>query len=215
MLGPSRRDDVHLGLARRLETFLANISKRIDAGASYESFAPVLEMMCRAYNPGWLLLAQWHLEERTPEGNDRAKEELRRFLEYGPSDAEAAEAWEMLAQACYYTNDRLGEIHAWIELANVCHVPFHKLANTADKLNTFLKELGLEIDKDQKRDLAGRLLSAMAVRREEARSQDLGNMAWLAIHLGQESDARDYVSTGLAMEPRNFHLQRMATRLGI
>ena len=215
MLGPSPRDDIHLGLVHRLENFIANISRRIDAGASYESFAPVLEMICRAYNPGWLLLARWHLEERTPEGNQRAKEELRRFLENGPASAEAAEAWEMLAQASYYTKDPLGEIHAWIERAYICEVPFHKLANTADKLNSFLREHGLEIDKDQKRDLAGRLLSALAARRAEAKADELSQMAWLAIHLGKESDARDYVATGLRLEPGNFHLHRHATRLGV
>lgn len=61
MLGPSRRDDIHLGLAKRLESFLGNISRRIEAGGNYETFAPVLEAVCRAYNPGWLLLARWHI----------------------------------------------------------------------------------------------------------------------------------------------------------
>jgi hypothetical protein len=215
MLGPSRRDDVHLSLARRLENFIENISRRIEGGASYESFAPVLEMICRAYNPGWPLLARWHLEERTAEGNQRAKEELRRFLENGPPATNAAEAWEMLAQASYYTNDPLGEIHAWIERAQVCEVPFHKLTNTADKLNSFLREHGLEIDRAQKRDLAGRLFSSLSARRAEARADDLGQMAWLAIHLGQESDAREYVQAGLELAPSNFHLQRLATRFGI
>jgi hypothetical protein len=215
MLGPSRRDDVHLGLARRIENFIANISRRIESGATYDSFAPVLEAICRAYNPGWLLLARWHMEERTQEGYVRAKDELRRFLENGPPNSEAAEAWEILAQACYYTNDPLGEIHAWIERAPVWEVPFHKLANTANKLNGFLREHGVEIDRDQKRDLAGRLLSALADRRDEARGDDLGQMAWLAIQLGRESEAREFVEAGLAMSPSNLHLQRLAFRLGI
>ncbi len=215
MLGPSRRDDVHLGLAKRLEHFLGTISRRIETGAKYDSFAPVLEMICRAYNPGWLLLARWHLEERTSNGNKMAISELKRFLESGPSQEQAAEAWEMLGQACYYTDDPLGEIHALIEQSSICEMPFHRLANTADKLNTFLREHSLGVDRDQKRDLAGRLLSAMAVRSSEARSGDLGQMAWLAIHLGRESDARDYIILGLEREPTNLHLQRLAARLDL
>lgn len=215
MLGPSRRDDVHLGLARRLENFIENISRRIEAGASYESFAPILEMICRAYNPGWLLLARWHLEARTEVSNQKAKEELRRFLENDPAAADASAAWEMLAQASYYTNDPLGEIHALIERAHVCEVPFHKLINTADKFNNFLRTHGLEIDRDQKRDLAGRLSATLAVRKTEARRDDFGQMAWLAIHAGKESEAREYVQTGLGVSPNNLHLLRLASRLGI
>ncbi len=74
MLGPSRGDDIKLTLAKRLETFLRNISRRIELGEKYEFFAPVIESICRAYSPGWLLLARWHMEERTADGYRHAKE---------------------------------------------------------------------------------------------------------------------------------------------
>jgi NB-ARC domain len=215
MLGPSRRDDLHLGLAKRLESFIGNISRRIEAGTSYQAFAPVVEAMCRAYNPGWLLLARWHMEERTKQGYDRAKDELWRFLENGPPPAEAAEAWRLLGHACYQTGDALGEVHAFIERAQVSEVPFHDLSNTANKLNQFLRGHGLDIDKEQKRDLASRISSVLEARRAEARADDLSRMAWLAIHLGQESMARDYVEAGLAMDAGDYHLTKLAQRLGI
>lgn len=215
MLGPSRRDDLHLGLAKRLESFIRNISRRIEAGATYESFAPVLEAICRAYNPGWLLLARWHMEERTPQGYELAKDELRRFLENAPPATEAAEAWRLLGHASYQTGDELDEVHAFIERAQVSDVPFHDLSNTANKLNVFLRDHGLEIDREQKRDLATRILSVLHARRTEAEADDLSRMAWLAIHCGQESKARDYVQTGLEMEAGNYHLVRLAQRFGI
>lgn len=215
MLGPSRRDDVHLGLARRLESFLGNISRRIEAGATYESFAPVFEAICRAYNPGWLLLARWHMEERSPEGFGRAKEELRRFLENGPPNSEAAEAWRLLGHACYQTGDALGEVHAFIERAQVSDVSFYDLSNTANRLNLFLRDHGLEIDKDQKRDLATRIISVLGARRSEADGDDFSRMAWLAIHSGQEFLARDFVQAGLAKDGGNYHLIKLAQRLGI
>ena len=74
MLGPSRRDDVNLTLARRLENFIGNISRRVDAGADYASFVSILEAICRAYNPGWLIVARWHMEQRTEEKYEMAKE---------------------------------------------------------------------------------------------------------------------------------------------
>lgn len=215
MLGPSRRDDVHLGLARRLENFIANLSRRIEAGSRYESFAPVLEAICRAYNPGWLLLARWHMENRTQEGYARAKEELRRFLENGPPNADAAEAWKLLGHACYRTEDALGEVHAFIERAQVSDVDFYDLSNTANRLNLFLRDHGLEIDREQKRDLASRIISVLKARRDEAGADDLSRMAWLAIHSGQEALAREFIEGGLAKDGGNYHLVKLAQRLGI
>jgi energy-coupling factor transporter ATP-binding protein EcfA2 len=212
MLGPSRRDDVHLGLAKRLERFIGNISQRIEAGTSYEAFAPVLEAICRSYNPGWLLLARWHMEARTIPSYERAKDELRRFLENMPSNADAAEAWQLLGHACYQTGDALGEAHAFIERAQISEVPFHDLSNTANKLNLVLRDHGLGMDREQRRDLASRILSVLNARQAEATADDLSRMAWLAIHSGQESIARDYVEAGLRMEPGNYHLVRLAAR---
>jgi hypothetical protein len=215
MLGPSRRDDVHLGLARRLENFIANVSRRIEAGANYEWYAPVLEAICRAYNPGWLLLARWHMEERTQENYSRAKEELRRFLENAPPKAEAAEAWKLLGHACYQTGDALGEVHAFIERAQVSDVDFYDLSNTANRLNLFLRDQGLDIDREQKRDLATRIISILKARSDEADADDLSRMAWLAIHAGKEMLAREFVEAGLAKDGGNYHVVKLAQRLGI
>lgn len=215
MLGTSRRDDMCLGLAKRLEGFIENISRRIEIGASYEEFAPILEAICRAYNPGWLLLARWYMEERTKQGYERAKEALRRFLENDPPADEAGVAWRLLGHACYQTGDALGEVHAFIERAQVCGVPFHDLSNTANKLNQFLREHAPHIDPEQKHDLASRILTVLNQRCSEACAGDLSRMAWLAIHLGKDTDARDFVRIGIEMEPGNYHLLGLAQRLGM
>ncbi len=215
MLGPSRLDDLHHGLAIRLERFIANIARRMETGDDYQSFAPVLEAICRAYNPGWLLLARWHYEERTDHGNECAKVELRRFLENEPPGPRTAEAWQLLGQACYYTGDPLGEVHALIERARVCDVPIHELSNTANKLSRLFREHGLDIEREQKRDLAGRLSAVLHARRSEAGADDLGQMAWLAIHIGDETTARGYVQTGLQVSPKNHHLLNLAQQFGI
>src|SRR5438034_7516424 len=51
---------------KQLESFIANVARRVDAGEPFEGFAPILEMICRAYNPGWLLLALAHEEPIGP-----------------------------------------------------------------------------------------------------------------------------------------------------
>jgi NB-ARC domain len=215
MLGPSRRDDVHLGLARRLESFISNISRRVEAGEAYETFAPILEMICRAYNPGWLLLARWHMEQWTREGYLRAKEELRRFLENDPPPDVAAEAWQMLGHACYRTDDALGEIHAFIERSQLAAVPFHDVSNTANRLNELLRVHGLGIDRDERRQLAERLFSVLDKRSSEAGADDFSRMAWLALHLGQEVRARELATAGLTIDADHYHCRKIASKLGI
>jgi tetratricopeptide (TPR) repeat protein len=213
MLGPTRFTDIHLSLAKRLESFIANVSRRVEAGASFESYSPILEMICRAYNPGWLLLARWHMESRTAEGYAKAKEELKRFLENDPSSDEAAEAWRMLAQACYRTGDTLGEIHAFIERAQITSVPFFDVSNTANRLNELLHARQLDIDRDEKRALAERIITALESRRGEAAADDFSRMAWLAIHLGQEDKARAFAQAGLALDGNHYHSGRILERL--
>jgi len=215
MLGPSRGDDMHLGLVSRLETFLKNISLRIEKEEKYEELFPVLEMICRSYNPGWLLLARWHIEQDTCDSFLQAKEELHRFLENSPSSSNAIDAWNLLSKACAHTDDALGEIHALVERAQISSIPFDELSSIINKFNRYLKEHGLEIDKEQKIDLAGRLASVMEVRKDEASANDLSRMAWLEIHLGRETIARDYVLKGLQIDSYNSHLKKLESRLKI
>ena len=213
MLGPTRLTDIHLSLAKRLESFIANISRRVEKGASFESYSPILEMICRAYNPGWLLLARWHMESRTTDGYAKAKDELKRFLENEPSSDEAAEAWRALAEACFRTGDALGEIHAFTERIQITSVPFYDVANTANRLNELLHFRQLEIDRDEKRALAQRILTVLDSRRSEAAADDYSRMAWLAIHLGQENKAYEYAQAGLALEADHYHSRRILERL--
>ena len=172
-------------------------------------------MICRAYHPGWLLLARWHIETGTAGGFEKAKECLRRFLEVDPASAGAAEAWRLLALACYMTGDAIGEIHAFIERSQISSVPFFDLSNAANRLNQLLRESLFGMERDQKRHLAQKIAAALEKRRSEADANDYSRMAWLAIHLDQEGAAREHVASGLALDKDNYHCQRLAERLGM
>jgi hypothetical protein len=215
MLGPSRRDDLRLGLSKKLETFVSSIATRVEAGRSFSEFEPILEMICRHFPPGWLLLARWHIESETPEALMKAKAELTRFLETEPEGQRAAEAWRLLAYTCFRTSDTLGEAHAFIERAQLDDVPFNDISNTANRVNGILREQGYLIHQDERRALATKLAAVMQSRVDEADADDLSRMAWLAINLGQESKAHEYVRAGLQMDSTNLHCLRLASRLGI
>ena len=63
--------------------------------------------------------------------------------------------------------------------------------------------------------MASRILSVLNQRKAEAEAGDLSRMAWLAIHLGQESVAIDYVRTGLTYDPDNHYLVKLSQKLHI
>ena len=213
MLGPTRRDDVHLDLASRLENFLSKLTQRIDEGGNYEQFQPILEAICRSYNEGWLLLARWHMEQRSIDGFNCAKEELKRYLESADGASSTFEAWRMLGHACYQTGDTLGEVHSYIERCQGSLVHFYDVSNTANRLNTYIRERGVEIDREQKSDLVAKMLTVMTQRKNEASADDFSRMAWLAINSNQELVASDHVRSGLALDPENHHLVKLSQRL--
>ena len=213
MLGPSRPDDIHLGLAKRLEKFISNIAKRVESGESYESYSPILEMMCRAYNPGWLLMARWHMETGKSIDLAKAKEELNRYLENDPVGSSTAEAWFMLGKVCRLTDDTLGEIHAFIERSQINSVPFYDIKSTENLLNRSLHTL--DLDQEVKRQLAQRLLTVLEKQQKEASADDLSRMAWLALHIGQDSKAQEYAKAGMIMDSDNDHCYKVCEQLGI
>lgn len=215
MLGPSRRDDIHLGMASRLDKFVSGVAKRIDSGESYLDYEPLLDMICRNYPLGWLSVARWQIETGSEQNLERARHALTRFLECEAGGQYAAEAWRLLAFVCYRTNDGLGEIHAFIERAQLADVPFYDVSNSANRLNQLLRTHGLDVDKDEKQALASRLLAVMENRKSEADADDFSRMAWLAIHLGREADARIYTRAGLALDADSFHCGKLAARLSI
>lgn len=215
MLGPSRRDGIQIGLAKKVERFVATIAKRCESGESYEKYESIIEMICRHYSAGWLFLARWHVELGTESALEKAKSELTRFLEDDPNGSQVADAWRTLAYVCHRLGDTLGEVHAFVERAQLSEVPFFDVSSTANRLNQFLRNPELDLDQHERQALAQRLSLVMAQRVEEAEADDFSRMAWLAIHRGSESDARAYTLAGLEKDPENYHCRKLASRLGL
>ena len=214
MFNPSSIADINLNLSKGLESCVKSISDRIDRGEQFDDYRPIIEMVCRAYNPGWLLLARWRLERGTDKDIEEAVENIRLFLQRDENGPDSARAWHMLANAYYRLQDFLGEIHAYVERAQFESVPFYDVSNTANSLNRRYTELELPVD--AKRQLAQTMLDRrLEARVSEAKADDFSRMAWLAIHLTQTDRAREFAARGLAMDPENEHCLNISGRLGI
>ncbi|HEY1721506.1 MAG TPA: NB-ARC domain-containing protein [Magnetospirillaceae bacterium] len=215
MLGPGRLNDLNLGLQSKLERFIKNISRKIESGDDLLVYLPIIEMICRRHPPGWLLLARLYMEAGPAQNYQSAKDILRRYLEIAPTGELAANAWRNLAYACYVTGDTLGEIHAFIERSRIASVPFAELSNTASRSNQLLAQGSLEVVRDEKRQLASRIAEVLEKRKSEADADDFSRMAWLALNLGNENSACEYVQSGLALDEGNYHCQNLAERLNL
>jgi tetratricopeptide (TPR) repeat protein len=215
MLGAVNKAEVHFSLAKRIEYFLGSIARRIEKGESYEKYAPIVEMIGRHFPPAWLSLARMHMEQRTPESLEKAKQELRRFLEQDPSGPAAAEAWQSLAHCCFKSGDMLGDIHAFVQRSKISSVPFADLTSTARLLNDFIRKQMLEAGTDEKRTLGQELLEVMYRRLGEAKPDDLAQMAWLALRLRNYDQASEFVRRGLELEKDNPYLLKLAAEPNI
>ena len=211
MFTPARISDVNLDLNKGLNGFIRNLSNQIDNGGNFAEYEPILSMICRAYNPGWLLLAQWRLERGNPCDIEVARSNITSFLEKDPNGPESPKAWKLRADASARQNDNLGEVHAYVERAQIESVPFHDVSNAANLLNRGYDSL--DLPPDGKRELAKQLLDVMEERQKEAGADDLSRMAWLALHLNKTSKARSFATLGLEIEPENIHCSRILDRL--
>lgn len=217
MLGPTSRSEIHLGLARRLEQFIRRIADKVERGSDLEDYRPVLDLICRRYNPGWLLLARWLLETGEAQNIRYAKSAAEAFLQESSDNAEAAEAWRIVARCCYLLKDAPGEIHAFVERSQLAAVPFEDLSSTAQRLNSLLgSDTGLEFhSSEERRALVTQLLNSLERRQQEADATDFSRMAWLALRAQDQNRAAELVKRGIALDSSNNHLSKLAQRLHI
>ena len=212
MFGPSSTTNMTLNMGRGLRNFIRSVSDRIDRGESFTDYEPILNMVCRAYNLGWLELAEWRLERDDDSDLDDAISNIQSFLQEDQNSPQSADAWRLLASAYNKKGQILGEIHAFVERAQFPSVPYFDLSSTASLLNRNYGDLDLDDGKDQ---LAQRLLNVMERRSNEANPDDYSRMAWLALHLSLDNKAEVFTGQGLEADPENVHCRRIADRLGI
>ena len=212
MLGPSRRDELHLGLMRKLENFVSILSKRADRENKIDDYVQILEMICRNYPPGWAVMARWWGESGRVDGFEKSEEALERYLEFEPGNSDA---WRKLARVRRSRGDSVGELHAFISRSELPDVQYYEISETANRLNTLVGAPGGGMNLDDKKRLAARLLDVMQQRISEAGADDFSRMAWLAIHLEREGMAQSLVKAGLKVDSGNLHCQKLADRLGL
>jgi hypothetical protein len=173
----------------------------------------MMEFIAQRHRKAWLLLARVYEESGLPEGLERAKDCLRRFLETATEVEDQRLAWDRLSWLCRTSEDRTGEVHALVELCSLPGTQPKSISNALNRWNSLFKQQALNIAGDERQILGEKLLQLFETSSDSADATDLSRAAWLYIALHNESRARELVRRGLDMEPDNEYCQNLASKL--
>jgi tetratricopeptide (TPR) repeat protein len=213
-IGATSSSGARHGIGPRLEKLFQNVATRLTNGRlELAAVIPSLEFICRQYPRCWLMLANLHEELGGPEALARAAECFRRFLESPQSIGDQQLAWNELARLYQSMRDWTGAAQAQIRRCKLPDTPYSTLSNTANWLNSLLRENYVALDSEEKRVLYRELAELMERRASEATATDLSRLAWLYLHLRDVPRAKEVVEKGLALDPENEHCIRLKKRL--
>ncbi len=205
--GASQGSDVARGIGPRVDRLIRHIVEGEQRGVPVDDYLRILEFVAQQYPPARLKLADLLAEKgETP----RAVQAVRQYLQDKPADDQA---WYRLARMYEASGDYLGELSAWLELASLPGAPFGALSDAANRFSYIFGKKLLEVDNEEKRAMAERLLRVLDSRSKEGNGDDYSRLGWLALHLHDTQAARDYASRGLALEPNNVHCHNVLARI--
>jgi tetratricopeptide (TPR) repeat protein len=218
--GAGKREDAHRGVLPRIERLVGAVAaKASENPGSLEEFVPILEYLGDQVPRAYLRLADLVLEAGTRvDASERAKRYVQRFLESARVE-EKGEAWLRLADLCRATGDTVGEIHALTEAALLPTAGASDVSNLANRINNRVRSLkerqGEQAWSLEVKTLIERVAQAMERRSAELSATDYSRLAWLYLNIGREDRAALLVQRGLALDPHNEHLCRLADRLSV
>lgn len=205
--GAGQGSDVARGLGPRVDRLVRHIAESEQRGVPADDYLRILEFVARQYPPARLKLADLLAEKGEM---PRAMQAVREYLQDNANDDRA---WHRLARMYEASGEYLGELSAWLELASLPGAPFGALGDAANRFNFIFGKKLLEVDSEEKRAMAERLLRVLDSRINEASADDCARLGWLALHLRDTQAARDYAARGLAIEPNNLHCHNVLTRI--
>jgi hypothetical protein len=213
--GAGRKEDVRHGVLPRIQRLLRKLAEGEDSVDS--DVTPMLEFLASRVPSAWLELARFYEETGGPEGREKAKASLRRYLEKPGEGTEVSRVWKALAELCEQTEDYAGEIHALAEMCDVNGVPTEVVSSAANRLNSLFvsfNRMGKSpIDRDERRLVVERVARSLESRLDDLDATDCSRLAWLLVNLKQVNRGREVAQRGAAIDPLNHHCRSLADRL--
>lgn len=213
-LGAAQRADTQHGIGPRIKSLFSIIAAQVGKNPDLlQGYLPIMEFVAQKYPPAWLLLAQLYEESGLEDAIQRANDAVGRYLESPLGRQEKTAAWRKRAEYCRVCKDRLGEVHALIEMSEIPGMSFNEISATANRVNSQLRFYQF-LDMFEIKSLVEKLTQTMALRIEgEGDATDCSRLAWLYLRLGAEDEAGRLVELGLRREPNNEYCLKLKDHL--
>lgn len=215
----AKKSSARQSIAPHIQRRFQAVRDRIENGnATLADDIEALKFIARAYPPAWLDLASLCEIYGGESGVDQAKEAIRSYLR-APTEIPGPQyAWNLLASLCKNTSDYQGEIHALVEMCSLPDTDYSTVSMVANRLNAIFnifkdRRDEYRLDTDEKRVVVQRLVQVMESRISEANADDCSRLAWLYMHLQNETKACEYANRGLYIDGGNPHCLKLIERL--
>lgn len=209
--GPTKLERKDISLEPHIKTFLLSLG---NPRKDYETHQELLERIGLSYIDSLHLVARWLEESGELVLMEEAKRYLYLYLERETSEERKCVAWTQLASICRHLKQPLEEVHALIESSQYSKVDFADLSNVVNKINHMLSTQQLVLENhDIKSEILSKLYSVVSRRKSEGDANDFSRIAWLALHLDKEEDAKSLVDQGLNIDQENKYCQRLKGKL--
>jgi hypothetical protein len=200
--------EVHRGLDPLVYRMARAISASLDLQKDVSGQLAALEYVAENHAEVWLVLAALYADEPALAELDRAMACVERFLEVNP---QSHHAWESLRGYARRAHDNAREVNADVTLAGLPSATVEKIERAA---GTYMHHVSsLALDEFAKDAYAQRLIGLLEAHRPYLSPSGYGRLAWLYINQRDLAAATQSVQTGLALDPSNYHLLKIAERL--
>jgi hypothetical protein len=133
-------------------------------------------------------------------------------LETDPEASKARDTWDRLAKLYQRSEDYLSAADAFVRASSYGSASLSYMSNVAHWLNTNRMTLSGYERAERDRPFH-ELIALMEPRIGEATSNDLSRLAWVHLHVGNISRAKELAELGQEKDPDNIHCERLLRRL--
>ena len=216
--GPGRRESSDKGAIPRIENLINAIAGRVRKNPTeLNEKMPVLEYLASRFPTIYLPLTDLVLQVSAGDQSmERAKRYLRNYIGSATS-VEKGKAWKRLAELCAKSEDTVGEVHAFCEVALLPTSTSSVIGEIANRLNgriRDLKQLSIEDAwSGEVRELLMKVIQEMERRKEHLSATHMSRLAWLHLNVGNSDRALDVARLGLEKDPSEHHCQNLIDKL--
>lgn len=213
--GSGQRTDLHQGIAPRIEKFFRRVALESSSDEDkFSHYLPILEYLSRRFPHGWFLLSQLYEERYGLVGSgEDALNAIRHFIEASEKEGDKRVGWQQLVRIAKAKADVVTELQGLMELSSLGGTAFEIISDTANRINNLGKTPEPQLAYDERKLLAEKILRLAESRLSEADATDMSRVAWIALGLGQEDKAKDFIRKGLLLDNNNEYCLRLAERL--